>query len=97
MPVTMDTGTYVTVARADIAAGSPERRPNQCFTLQMVSGEAFPILKEVFLTLTLGRHPLNIWVFVPSISNEFILGLDILRTNDASVYVGRQMLCGNHP
>jgi hypothetical protein len=60
--------------------------------LQTVSGEAFPILKEVFLTLTLGLHPLKIWVFVEEINNEFILGLDILHTYDASVDIGQQML-----
>jgi hypothetical protein len=54
--VTVDTGAYVTVVRPDIAAGWPERQPNQRFLLQTVSGEALPILKEVFLTLTLGRR-----------------------------------------
>jgi hypothetical protein len=48
--VTVDTGAYVTVARPDIAAGWPERQPNQRFTLQTVSGQALPVLKEVFLT-----------------------------------------------
>jgi hypothetical protein len=57
------------VARADIAAGLPERQPNQHYMLQMVSGEALQILKEVFLTLTLGWHPLKIWVFVANITN----------------------------
>jgi hypothetical protein len=90
--VTVDTGAYVTVARPDIAARWPERQPDQRFTLQTVSGEALPILKEVFLTLTLGRRPLKIWVFVTNITNEFILGLDILRTYDASVDLGRQTL-----
>jgi hypothetical protein len=51
-----------------------------------------PILKEVFLTLTLGRRPLKIWVFVANITNELILGLDILRAYDASVDLGRQTL-----
>jgi hypothetical protein len=90
--VTMDTGAYVTVARPDIAPGWPERQPNQCFTLQTVSGEALPISKEVFLTLILVRHLLNNWVFVASICSEFILGLGILWTYDASVYPGCQML-----
>jgi hypothetical protein len=90
--VTVDTGAYVTVARPDIAAGWPERQLNQRFTLQTVSGEALPILKEVFLTLTLGRRPLKIWVFVADISNEFILGLGILRAYDASMDIGRQTL-----
>jgi hypothetical protein len=59
--------------------------------LQTVSWEIFPILNKVFLTLTLGQHPLKIWVFVASIT-EFIFGLDILRTYDASVDLEHQML-----
>jgi hypothetical protein len=74
--VTIDTGAYVTVARPDIADGWPERKPDQRFTLQTVSGESLPIHKEVFLTLTLGQRSLKIWVFVPDITNQFILGLD---------------------
>jgi hypothetical protein len=57
-----------------------------------VSGEAFPILKEAFLTPILGRRPLKIWVFVADITNELILGLDVLSTYDASVDIGRQTL-----
>jgi hypothetical protein len=77
--------------RPDIAAGWPERQLRR-FKLQTVSGETLPILKEVFLTLRLGWHPLKIWVFVASITNELILGLDILRAYDASVDLGRQTL-----
>jgi hypothetical protein len=50
-----DKPCLVTVVRPDIAAGWPESLPNQRFKLQTVSGEALPVLKEVFLTLTLGR------------------------------------------
>jgi hypothetical protein len=50
-----------------------------------------PALK-VFLTLTLGRRPLKTWVLVADISNELILGLDILRAYDTSVDIGRQTL-----
>jgi hypothetical protein len=57
-----------------------------------VSGESLPVLKEVLLTLTLKRRPPKMWVFVASITNEFILGLDILRVYDASVDLGRQTL-----
>jgi hypothetical protein len=89
--VTVDTGAYVTVARPDIANGWPERQQNQLFTLQTVSGEKLPILKEVFLTLTLGRRPLKMWGFVADIT-EFILGLDILRAYDPSVDIGLQTL-----
>jgi hypothetical protein len=44
------------------------------------------------VTLTLGRRPLEIWVFVTDITDELILGLDILHTYDASLDLGRQML-----
>jgi hypothetical protein len=44
------------------------------------------------VTLTLGRRPLQIWIFVADITDELILGLDILRAYDASVDLGRQML-----
>jgi hypothetical protein len=90
--VTVDTGAYVTVVRPDIAAGWPERQLSQRFKLQIASGEMLPISKEVFLTLTLGRRPLKIWGFVANITNELILGLDILRAYDASVDLGRQTL-----
>jgi hypothetical protein len=82
----------VTVARPDIAAGWPEKQPNPGLTLQTVSGEALPIMKEVSLTLTLGRRPLKISVFVADITDELILGLDVLRAYDASLDIGCQTL-----
>jgi hypothetical protein len=88
--VIVDTGTFATAAKPDIAARWPERQPHQRYTLQIVHGKALPTLKEAFLTMTLGRRPLKIWVLVANITNEFILGLDILRTYDASVDLGRQ-------
>jgi hypothetical protein len=90
--VTVDTGAYVTGARPDIAAGWPERQPNPGSTLQTVSGGSLPILKEVLLTLTLGRRPLSMWVFVANITDELILGLNILRAYNASVDIGCQTL-----
>jgi hypothetical protein len=86
--VTVDTGAYITVVRPDIAARWPERQPNQRFMLQTVSGEALSILKEIFQTLTMGRRPLKICVFVADITNELILGLDIRCAYDASVNIG---------
>jgi hypothetical protein len=82
----------VTVARPDITAGWPEWQLNQCYRLQTVSEEALPILKEGFLTMTLRRQSLKIWVFITNITNEFIMVLDILRAYDASLELGRQML-----
>jgi hypothetical protein len=60
--------------------------------LQTVSGETLPIFNEVFLTLTLGRRSLKMWVLVANITNESILGPDILRAYDPSVDLGRQAL-----
>jgi hypothetical protein len=90
--MTMETKAYITEAMPNVTAGWSERQPNQCYTLQMVSGEALLILKVVFLTLTLGQCPLKIWVFFVNITNEFILGLNILRAYDASVDPGCQTL-----
>jgi hypothetical protein len=92
VPGAVDTGAYVTVANPDIAAGWPERQPHPGFTLQTVSGESLSILKEILPTLTFGRRPLSMWVFVANITDELILGLDILRAYDASVDIGRQTL-----
>jgi hypothetical protein len=86
------TGAYMAVAWPHIVAAWPERQRNQRNLLQTASGEAFPRLKEYFLTLMLGRRPLKIWEFVANISNEFNLRLDILRAYNASVDLGRQML-----
>jgi hypothetical protein len=80
----------VTVARPDIVTGWPERQLNQSHRLQTAFGEVLPALKVVYVTLTLRRRPLKIWVFVANITNEFILGLDILRVYDATVDIGLQ-------
>jgi hypothetical protein len=56
--------------------------------LQTVYRETLPILKDIFLTLTLWQRPLKIYVSVVNITNEFILGLDILRAYGASVDLG---------
>jgi hypothetical protein len=88
--MTADTGAYFTVARPDIAEGWPERQPHPGCTLQTV-GESLPILK-VLPILTLSRRPLRMWVFVANITDELILGLDILRAYDAAVDIGRQTL-----
>jgi hypothetical protein len=88
----VDTGANVTVARPDIAAGWPERQPDQRFRLQRASGETLTILNVVFVTLTLGRRPLKILVFVAHITNEFIIGLGILHAYSTSVDLWRQTL-----
>jgi hypothetical protein len=58
--MTVDTGAFITVARPDVTAGWPKRKPNHRYTLQTVSGEALPIFKEAFLTPWGGAH----WKFM---------------------------------
>jgi predicted aspartyl protease len=90
--VIIDTGASMTIARPDIVAGLPERKPNLPYVLQTASGETIPVMREARVELTLGRRPLRIWVLVADITDELILGLDVLRACDASVEVGRHVL-----
>jgi hypothetical protein len=58
----------------------------------MASGQTIPVVKDARVELTIQRRTLMIWVFAAHIADEFILGLDILRAYDTSVYVGRHVL-----
>jgi hypothetical protein len=58
----------------------------------MASGETMPVVKEARVELTMGHCTLRSWVFVADIADDFSLGLDILRANDASVDIGRRVL-----
>jgi hypothetical protein len=51
-----------------------------------------PHFEKSYMILNLRRRPLKIWVLIANITNEFILGLDILCAYDASVDLGRKML-----
>jgi predicted aspartyl protease len=90
--VTIDTGASATVARPDIVAGLPERELSQPYVLQTASGETMPVVKEAHVELTMGQRTLRSWVFVADMADAFIMGLDILRANDASVDIGHRML-----
>jgi hypothetical protein len=59
----------------------------------MASGVILPILKEALVKLTLGPCPPATWVFVASVTNKFILRLDILHANHASVDLEHHMPC----
>ena len=85
--MTIDTGASVTIARTDIVAEQTERKPSRAYVLQTASGEMVPVL-NVLVELTLGRRAPKIWVFVAEVTDVFILGLDVLRTYDASVDLG---------
>jgi hypothetical protein len=82
--IPIDTGACVTAARWI------ERQPNQYHMLETASEEALPILKEVFMTLTLGQRPLKRWVFITNGTDKLILGLNILKAYDASVGLRRR-------
>jgi len=86
--VTVGTGASVTIAWPDIVTGQPERKPSRTFVLQTAAGETILVLKEAFVELALGRWALRIWVFVTEVTDEFILGLDVLRAYDASMDLG---------
>jgi hypothetical protein len=90
--VTVDIGALMTVARPDTTAGLPVR-DLIIQVLQMASGEILPILKEALVKVTLGQCPLTTWVFVANITDKFILRLDILHANHASVDLGCHVLC----
>jgi hypothetical protein len=47
---------------------------------------------EALAKLILGRSALKIWVFIVEITDEFILGLDVLQAWNASVDLGRHVL-----
>jgi hypothetical protein len=49
-------------------------------------------MREAHVDLNLGRRPLRIWVLVADITDELILGLDVLLDFNASVEVGRRVL-----
>jgi hypothetical protein len=75
-----------------MVTGQPERKPSRAYVLQTASGETIPVLKEALVLLTLGRRALTIWVFVPEVTDEFILGLDVLRAYNTSVDLGHHLL-----
>jgi hypothetical protein len=77
----------VIIARLDITIGLPKRDlPTQC-DLQMASGETQVVMKEAFIRLTLAWCPLTTWMFVACIADEVILGLDVMHSHDASMYL----------
>jgi hypothetical protein len=90
--VTIDAGTFMSVARPDIVLGLPESRPGRQRVLQVGSGRTIPVVKDVLVELNLGQQVLKIWVFVADITDEFIMGLDILRAYEDSVDVRLHVL-----
>jgi hypothetical protein len=63
--VTTDTGVAVTITRPDVTEGLPEREMTQPYVPQMASVETFPVLKEEFVELALGRSPRRLVCSLP--------------------------------
>jgi hypothetical protein len=92
--VTIDTGVSATAARPDNVVELPEKGAGRQCVLQVGSVRTIPVVREA---LALGQMSRKIWVFVADISEEFILGLNILRAYQATVDVGRHGLrLGQH-
>ena len=89
--MTIDTGTSVTITLPDIVTGQSERKLSRACVLPTASGESTPVM-EVLVEPTLGRWAMRIWVFVEEITDEYVLGLDVLRDYDASVDIERHLL-----
>jgi hypothetical protein len=53
-------------------------------------------VKEALVEVTLRQLCLRIWVFVAEITDEFILGLVVLRVYDTSVDLVRHLLRLSH-
>lgn len=73
----------MTIARLDITIGLPKRDPPMQCGLHMVSGETDAVMKEAFIRLTLVWRPITTWMFVAYITDEVILGLDVMHGHDA--------------
>jgi hypothetical protein len=50
----------------------------------MACGAIIPVLKEALRLVTLSPSALKIWVFVSKLTEELVLGLDVLRTYNVS-------------
>ena len=58
--VTFDSGASGTVARPDIVAGQPERKPSTAYVFQMAPGETNPAMKEALAQVTLWRRAVGV-------------------------------------
>jgi hypothetical protein len=88
--LTADTGASVLITRLHITAGFPKRNlTTQCPAV----GKGYPSHPERSLVkLNLGCCSLMILEFIPYITHDFILGLDVWSTHNASVDVWHHVL-----
>jgi hypothetical protein len=58
----------------------------------MTSGQTLLVLEEELVELNLGRSALRIYVSIATITDQFILGLDVLRVYKMMVDFKRHIL-----
>jgi predicted aspartyl protease len=90
--VTVDTGSTMTIVRPDTAEGLPERERTPDISLMSASGQKIPILKEALVILTMGECRVRTWAIVANITEELILGLDVLYGYGVVVDLRRHVL-----
>jgi predicted aspartyl protease len=90
--VTVDTGSTMTIVRPDTAEGLPERERTPNIALLSASGQKIPILKEALVMLTMGKCRVRTWAIVANITEELILGLDVLYGYGVVVDLRRHVL-----
>jgi hypothetical protein len=94
-----DSGLSVTTAKLHIIAYMSKRNMSQKYVLQRVSSETLPVLKGATVELPLAHTALQITVFIGKITNESILGLDMLQAYDTAVELKHSVLrlCKEEP
>jgi predicted aspartyl protease len=90
--VIVDTGATSTIVRPDIAVGLPARNLARATSLQSISGQLTPVLKQVLVRLTLHNCRITTWALVANITEEFLLGLDVMWDLGVALDLGRQVL-----
>jgi hypothetical protein len=88
----INTAGSAIIARLDITVWLPERDTSTRCALHMASGETLLILNKAFQKLTPGRRKLATWEFFLTITDEFILRLDVMHTQDSSVDFRRHVV-----
>jgi hypothetical protein len=79
------TPRHLCTGLTDINAGLLERKLLPPFVLQTATDEIFHVLKESLVELTLRQSIPWIWALITKITDEFILGLDILQAYNTVV------------
>jgi hypothetical protein len=78
--MTIDSWISATVSSPDVTIGLPKRKPGWSYILCIASGENLPVFEVGFQGADPGMTP-AVDMGVAKVTNEFILGLDVLPTH----------------